>query len=229
MCASISSVSRGLASESVKIAFLGTSGVGKTYLCEMLKTQEAFCHVESDELIGASPEMAELIVGVPGEDAAKQMGNLFGVPWEDTERYRALQEKFLGIEKKVMTELVANIHHGDFQKNTVFDVTGSIIYLPEELQAMIDTGVVTVHLEASKEHINTLVETFLSDPKPVYWGALITEWEKSGKEDLPTLFPQLLSFRTEQYEKAAKVALPWDMHRNIKSAEALLCQISERL
>ena len=203
------------------LSFLGTSGVGKTRASSLL-VDAGYEHIELDELIGASEEMSALLDGVEGEDAAEKMGNLFGVPWEDPARYEEMQNLFLDVERRMMNGLIEQIEAGSINEQTVIDVTGSVIYLPDVMEKLASVGVELVHLQASPEHVDSLIQTFLTDPKPVCWGDLIQEWHGQTVEALPELYPRLLAFRTEKYQQYATVELPWEEHRSISNGEQML-------
>ena len=54
------------------IIFLGMSGSGKTYWSRKLAKKFKLNHVEFDELIGKSKELANLIKNYPGKDSAEK-------------------------------------------------------------------------------------------------------------------------------------------------------------
>ena len=76
------------------------SGSGKTYWSELLSKKYNFKHIEFDQLIGRSKDIANLIKKFPGKDEAEKLGNYFGKPWDIN--FLSKEKRFLAIEKKFM-------------------------------------------------------------------------------------------------------------------------------
>ena len=194
------------------IIFLGMSGSGKTYWSKKLAKKFKLNHVEFDELIGKSRELANLIKNYLGKDSAEKLGNYFGKPWNN--EYESKEIHFLSIERKFLSKR--------YNSGTILDLTGSAIYHPSQMRKMVKTGL-AIYLETSKKAQNEMFRIFMRDPKPICWNNL---FKKRGKENneksLERCYPMLLKSRAKLYEKYADVKIPFEVHKNAKSPEKFI-------
>jgi shikimate kinase len=181
-----------------------------------------------DERIGNNPKMKNFLEGVEGEDEAEKMGNAFGKPWEDAQKYLEQEAKFLQAEQEEMEKMIAEISTNP-EKNFLVDLTGSAIYVPA-IEKISQYGTV-VYLKAGEEQYAQMQENFLADPKPVCWGEeLLAQWQEAidngnPEKELPKLYAALLQYRHKHYEKYADTILEWDEHRGV-CVEEILKKIS---
>ncbi|MDP3764942.1 MAG: shikimate kinase [Nanoarchaeota archaeon] len=194
------------------IIFLGMSGSGKTYWSKKLAKKFKLDHVEFDELIGNSRELANLIKDFQGRDSAEKLGNYFGKPWN--KYYKSKEKYFLSIEGKFLSKRYA--------PSTVLDLTGSAIYHPHQMRKIAKTGLV-IYLETNEEAQREMFRIFIRNPKPICWNNL---FKKRGKESnekaLKRCYPMLLKYRAKLYDKYADVKIPFEMHKNAKSPEEFI-------
>lgn len=194
------------------IIFLGMSGSGKTYWSKKLAKKFKLNHVEFDELIGKSREVANLIKNYPGKDSAEKLGNYFGKPWNKD--YKSKENHFLSIERKFLSK---RYNHG-----TILDLTGSAIYHPRQMGKIAKTGLV-IYLETSKEAQREMFRIFIRDPKPICWNNLFKKRSKESNEKaLEKCYPLLLEYRAKLYEKYADIKIPFSVHKNTKSPEKFI-------
>mgnify|MGYP001563216125 CR=1 FL=1 len=201
------------------IVIMGMSGSGKTYWSKLLAQRYGYPHIEFDDLIGKSPELADLIGGFPGKDAAEKLGNYFGMPW--TNGFDAKEATLLGLERKFMSEAQPT--------GSILDLTGSCIYHPTEMEAIRATGLV-IYLETSLEKQKEMLEIFLAHPKPVCWKGVFERKNNETNENvLSRCYPLLLAHRAKLYQRFADVTLAYAVHKNLKSAEGFVQEVEKRL
>jgi len=69
--------------------------------------------------------------------------------------------------------------------------------------------VTIVHLAASREEQQLLIERYLSDPKPVLWrGAFQSRTDEKPRETVTRCYPALIAARRQSYEALAHCTLP---------------------
>src|SRR3989344_2047283 len=136
-----------IANNSLRIAFVGMSDVGKSYRSKVLRDQSGFDWYQVDIL--------------------------------DTDR------------------------------NLVFDTTGSVIYLEKPTTQWLQENCLIVNLEAGEKYINTMIQKFFEQPKPVVWsGMYVQKRGETQKETLERCFPVLLRDRLKKYRAMAHVNVP---------------------
>ena len=201
------------------LIIFGMSGSGKTHWSKLLAQEYSYPHLELDELIAASAELADLIKGISGKDASERMGNYFGMPW--SEGFQKKEEAYLGIERRIMSKI--------WPTGSILDLTGSCIYHPDEMEAIRDTGLV-ICLETSPEKQREMLDIFIHHPKPVCWRGMF-EMGKNEASDkaLKRCYPLLLAQRAKLYARFADVSLPYSVHKNIQNAEEFAQEVKKLL
>lgn len=201
------------------IIFLGMSGSGKTYWSKKLTNKFNLIHVEFDELIGSSKELANLIKDFPGRNSAEKQGNYFGKVWNKD--YKSKEARYLPIERRLMSKKYA--------PGSVLDLTGSAIYHPLQLEKITKTGL-AICLKTSKKAQNKMFEIFIKNPKPICWNNLFKKRKgESNEQALKRCYPMLLEYRERVYERYADVKLPFEVHKNLKNAEEFIEEVCKRL
>lgn len=207
------------------ILFLGMSNVGKTYWAKSLARRFGYKHVEFDELIKASPEIADLINDIEGKDGAERLGKWFGMPWEPG--FQEKEDRSLAVEGRFMS---ANYGYG----NILEDLTGSAIYIPDQLARLARTGLV-IHLATSQEARDQIIARMLRDfvgiPKPVCWNGNFKPISgETGREDtLKRCYPLLVSSREELYKRFSDISLPYEVHKSLTTAESFMQDVYRQL
>ncbi|MEM8832970.1 MAG: shikimate kinase [Pseudomonadota bacterium] len=199
--------------EEPNVVFVGMSNIGKTHWSTRLAQSLGMDRIDFDGLIGQSPAMSDLIKDIEGKDEAERMGIFFGMPW--TEGFEERQQKFLDAEAAVMNDN-AN------ESNAILDLTGSTFLHQQPMDQIAQSGLV-IYLEASLEEQEKALDGLLADfeqgPKPVCWGDVK---RPENKEELRQQFKELLAYRAKNYAQYADVTVPFDVHKNAKTAEDLM-------
>jgi len=201
------------------LIIFGMSGSGKTHWSKLLAQRYGYTHIEFDELIGASAELANLIRNISGRDTAEKMGNYFGMPW--SEGHQAKELAYLSVERAIMSKSLA--------AGSILDLTGSCVYHPEEMKAIRNSGL-AVYLETSLEKQKEMLGIFLAHPKPVCWNGIFQK--KSGETNgqaLSRCYPLLLAYRAKLYPRFADVVLQHSVHKNLKSADDFVQEVKKQL
>ena len=197
---------------------------GKTYWSKLLAKEFGYEHVEFDELIGASPKIADFIRDIEGKDRAERMGKWFGMPQEPG--FQEKEDRFLAVEKGFMS--------AGYNCGIILDLTGSAIYVPDQLERLAQTGLV-IHLATSKEvqdeNIAAALKGYVEKPRPVCWnGNFKPEPGETGKEDtLKRCYPLLVNSRAELYQKFSDITLPYDVHKNLPDAQSFIEAVESKL
>lgn len=203
----------------LNLIILGMSGAGKTHWSKLLSQRYKYRHMEFDELIGESAEFANFIRDIPGKNAAEKTANYFGMPW--SEGFQEKEAAYLDIEKKIMSKARST--------GSILDLTGSCIYHPDEMEAIRDTGLV-ICLETGQEKQKEMLEIFLAHPKPVCWKGFFQKKNgETNEQALSRCYPLLLAHRARLYAQFADVALPYAVHKNLKSADGFVQEIKKQL
>ena len=201
------------------LVIFGMSGSGKTHWSRLLSHKYGYTHLEFDELIGKSSQLAGLIKDFSGRDTAEKLGNYFGMPW--SKGFEAKEKIYLNLEKKFMS--------GSQPMGSILDLTGSCIYHPTEMEAIKATGL-AIYLETSPQKQKEMLEIFLSNPKPVCWrGVFQMKAGESNEDALARCYLSLLAHRAELYPRFADVTIPYAVHRNLEKADSFAEEIKKLL
>jgi len=183
----------------LKIAFIGMSNIGKSYLSKILETTASFTRIDVDKAIEAA-------LGLGSMDA---MAAWLGYPYEN--KHSANAKTYLRLEGEI------SLAPASVQENSVLDTTGSIIHLPAQDQQDIKNQFLMVYLEASQDDLSMLQERYFRHPKPTIWAeALIDKLrqhvvgskDKSKNDALLHYYPQLLQHRAKLYRQLSDVTIP---------------------
>jgi shikimate kinase len=128
--------------------------------------------------------------------------------WPDQPEYREREKKYLAGEIESMREVLDEIEASG-QEGIVLDTTGSVIYTGEEICRRLQRLTTVVYLTASPGEQDTLIERYLSDPKPVLWGDVFSQRSgESAKDAVARCYPQLIAHRKQLYERYADIIIP---------------------
>lgn len=117
------------------IAFIGMSGMGKTYRATQLEAL-GFRHFNCDDAI--EKRLTSLpSVGISG--VAEWMGQPY------TERHTVRSAEYLDLEDSVVRSFISSC-----KGNTVIDTTGSVIYLSDATQRLLKERTLVVYLKRIK-------------------------------------------------------------------------------
>ena len=201
-----------IADNTLRIAFVGMSNVGKSYRSKVLREESEFDWYQVDKEITKSL----------GFDGAEEISEWLGLPHEDT--YQERERLYLDAEAKH-----TKVDFLNTDRNLVFDTTGSVIYLEKSTVEWLKEHCLIVNIDAGEQAIESMMQKFFEQPKPVIWNGLYQQ--RSGESERQTLercYPALLSDRLKKYRTMA--------HLNIvvedlydKSGEETIAIIRSRL
>jgi shikimate kinase len=185
----------------LRLALIGMSGSGKTFWTKKLAASGAPA-VSCDDRIEQklAPRLAAGgYAGING--VAAWMG------WPDSATYIERESEYLAEEIHALDEILTELeaHPG---KSLVLDTTGSVIYAGDNLLMRLRRQVTIVHLAASAEEQQLLIDRYLNDPKPVLWrGAFQARAGEEPRETVARCYPALIAARRQSYEALAHCAL----------------------
>ena len=205
----------------MKIALMGMSGCGKSYLTRRLKDEEGFETFDCDAII------AKQLGAATGNKHFNVVGDVagwMGQPW--TPGYAERAEYYLSCEAAVLNGVLDEIssesrddrqapnHTGP---GAVIDTTGSLIYLRPEVVQRLREETHLVYLEVIPAGLDHLITQYFNDPKPVIWGPSFSKRDGETNEDaVKRSYVELLSYRSAQYRRYAEVVIPIDPTADIR-------------
>lgn len=178
-----------LADNTLRIAFVGMSNVGKSYRSKVLRGESEFDWYQVDK---------EIIKSL-GFTSMEEIAGWLGLPHVGT--YQERERIYLDSEAKH-----TKVDFIDTHRNLVFDTTGSVIYLEKPTTEWLRENCLIVNLEAGEEYIHTMIRKFFEQPKPVVWNGMYVQ--KNGETEKKTLercYPPLLRDRLKKYRAMAHV------------------------
>jgi len=211
------------AASPLRLAFIGMSGAGKTFWTKKLAA-EGWAAVCCDDLIEGRLAPTLDRGGYSGiNGVAAWMG------WPNEPHYREREAQYLEEEIHTLDEALNSIEK-ETEQSVVLDTTGSVIYAGNNLLLRMRKRMTVVHLAASAEERQLLMERYLSDPKPVLWrGAFRPNPHETPRETVVRCYPQLMAGRRQSYEALAHCTLQVAELRDPGlDAKGLLEKISNR-
>jgi shikimate kinase len=184
----------------LRLALIGMSGAGKTFWAKKLAASGAPA-VSCDDRIEQklAPRLAGGYAGING--VAAWMG------WPDSATYIERESEYLAEEIHTLDEILTDLE-AQPEKSLVLDTTGSVIYAGNNLLMRLRRQVTIVHLAASPEEQQLLIDRYLNDPKPVLWrGAFQPRASEKPRETVARCYPALIAARRQSYEALAHCAL----------------------
>lgn len=183
-----------IAENTLRVAFVGMSNVGKSYRSKVLRDECGFDWYQVDKEIIKSLGFAEM----------EEIAQWLGLP--DSETYGERERAYLDSEAKH-----TKVDFLDTDRNLVFDTTGSVIYLEKPTTEWLQENCLIVNLEAGEEYIETMIQKFFEKPKPVVWnGEYVQKPGETERETLERCFPILLRDRLKKYRAMAHVNVSAD-------------------
>jgi shikimate kinase len=185
----------------LRLALIGMSGAGKTFWTKKLAASgnPAFSCDDRIEHKLASRLAAGGYAGING--VAAWMG------WPDSATYIERESEYLAEEIHTLDEILTELE-AQPEKSLVLDTTGSVIYTGNNLLMRLRRQMTIVHLAASAEEQQLLIDRYLNDPKPVLWrGAFQARAGEKPRETVARCYPALIAARRQSYEALAHCAL----------------------
>ena len=185
----------------VRLALIGMSGAGKTFWTKKLAAN-AFATVSCDDRIEEKLAPRLAAGGYSGiNGVAAWMG------WPDSAAYAQRESEYLAEEIHTLDEILTELEKHP-EKSLVLDTTGSVIYTGNNLLMRLRRQMTIVHLAASAEEQQLLMERYLNDPKPVLWrGAFQPKAGEKARETVARCYPALIAARRQSYEALAHCTL----------------------
>lgn len=202
-----------LKANTLKIAFVGMSNVGKTRVSKSLAKAGAITRFEVDEEIGRQLQIASI----------GSVADWMGFPYEA--RYDEAEEQYLKLEaeatERAMQELKAPC---------ALDTTGSVIYLPQKTLKKLKDEWLIVHIATVHSDVEELYKNFIAHPKPVVWNGMFEiRAGESHEIALRNSYRTLLKDRVERYRKLADISIPrFELYKG-KTPAAIFASIRKRL
>jgi shikimate kinase len=185
----------------LRLALIGMSGAGKTFWTKKLAVAE-YPAVSCDDRIEQklAPRLAAGgYAGING--VAAWMG------WPNSVNYAERESEYLAEEIHTLDEILTELEKQPGQ-SLVLDTTGSVIYTGNNLLMRLRRQMTIVHLTASAEEQQLLIERYLNDPKPVLWrGAFQPKAGEKPSETVARCYPALMAARRQSYEALAHCSL----------------------
>ncbi len=190
----------------LRLAFVGMSNAGKSYRSKILKNEADFFWYQVDAEIQKKLGFAQM----------DEISAWLGYP--NTPTYKERERQYLDAESHC-----TKVNFLDTSgKNLVFDTTGSVIYLADETLRWLKNDCLIVNLDVGEDAIETMIEKFITDPKPVIWKEFFkTIPGESEKETILRCYPELLTDRLARYRTLAHITIPAEELYNKNGAETL--------
>ncbi|OLE70873.1 MAG: hypothetical protein AUG74_07095, partial [Bacteroidetes bacterium 13_1_20CM_4_60_6] len=123
--------------------------------------------------------------------------------WPDSPNYAERESQYLSDEIAVLEEVLTNLSHAP-EKSLVLDTTGSVIYTGNHHLMRLRKLMTVVHLAASPQEQQLLIERYLNDPKPVLWrGAFQPRDGETPRQTVARCYPNLIAARRQSYAALA--------------------------
>ncbi len=185
----------------LRLALIGMSGAGKTFWTKKL-AEAGYPAVSCDDRIEQKLAPRLVAGGYAGiNGVAAWMG------WPDSATYAERESEYLAEEIHTLDEILTELEN-QAKKSLVLDTTGSVIYTGNNLLMRLRRQMTIVHLAASAEERQLLIERYLSDPKPVLWrGAFQARAGEQPRDTVARCYPALIVARRQSYEALAHCTL----------------------
>ena len=181
----------------LRVALIGMSGAGKTFWTKKLAASQ-YPTISCDDRIEQKLGSRLALGGYSGiQGVAAWLG------WPDSAAYAQRESEYLAEEIHTLDEILTELEKQP-EQSLVLDTTGSVIYTGNNLLMRLRRQMTIVHLAASPEEQQLLIERYLNDPKPVLWrGAFQPKSGEKPRETVARCYPALMAARRRSYEALA--------------------------
>ena len=202
-----------VANGTLRLAFVGMSNAGKSFRSRVLKEGKDFFWYQVDAAIQAKLGFSDM------DDISEWLG------YPNNENFPEQQQQYLDTEA-VCTKLDALDTEG---KNLVFDTTGSVVHLPEDVLSWLKGECLVVHIDIEESGIEKVLQKFFSNPKPLVWGNFFSQKEgETFEQAVARCYPRLVAERLRLYRVFSHINIPLQKLFDT-SAEETLTLIQEQL
>jgi shikimate kinase len=188
-------------SPSKRLALVGMSGTGKTFWAKKLAAA-GWPAITCDDLIEKKLSERLATGGYAGiNGVAAWMG------WPHSATYAERESEYLAQEITALDEVLTQLEKQPGE-SLVLDTTGSVIYAGNNLLMRLRRQMTVIHLAASAQEQQLLIERYLNDPKPVLWrGAFQPRTGEQPGETVARCYPALIAARRQSYQALAHCTL----------------------
>ena len=182
---------RRYAENSLRIALVGMSNIGKSYTGMRLATHYDFDLIEVDKLIWEA-----LGQGSMADFAAWQ-----GQPYSDG--YSEREAESIALESNATAKALKTS-----SGNAILDTTGSVIYTDKDVQENLINDWFIVHISASSDAVDRLKQQYFKHPKPLIWNNHYScKPHQTPDEAILECYPKLLASRAKAYAALADTTI----------------------
>jgi shikimate kinase len=191
-----------LSDKPLRLALIGMSGAGKSYLTKRLAAV-GFPTISCDDQIEARLASVLHAGGFSGiNGVAAWMG------WPDRSTYAEREAQYLAEETATLDDVLTSLQENPHNE-LILDTTGSVIYCGNHLLHRLRRQMAIVYLAASADEQQLLIRRYLEDPKPVLWrGAFQPRPGESPRDTVARCYPALIAARRQSYETLAHCTVP---------------------
>ena len=206
-----------------RLALIGMSGAGKTFWARKLAAA-GWAAISCDDVIEKKLSERLTARGYSGiNGVAAWMG------WPDSPTYAEHEAEYLAQEIAALDEVLTRLEKHP-EESLVLDTTGSVIYTGNNLLMRLRRHTTVVHLAASLQEQQLLIDRYLQDPKPVLWrGAFQPKKGEAPRDTVARCYPTLIAARRQSYQTLAHCTLELTALRDpALDASAFLEMIREK-
>jgi shikimate kinase len=200
------------AANTLRVAFVGMSNIGKSRLAKDLERKGGWTRFDIDKQIGQTMDLGDL----------RNMAAYLGFPTSPT--YAEREKEFLAKEEVETRRAIEWLDAAEASTeyaptNIVLDTTGSVVYLAPATIREIKKRFLVVHVGTSAKDVDELFQTYKETPKPVVWHGMYREAPKGtdllglstaeaeAQKDLEYSYRALLADRLMRYTLMADVTI----------------------
>ena len=206
----------------MRLALVGMSGAGKSFWTRQLASgghPGISCDDKIEERL-AHRLAAGGYSGINGVAA--------WMSWPDSPHYAERETQYLTEEIAVLEEVLNDLARSP-EKSLVLDTTGSVIYTGNHLLLRLRKLMTVVHLAASQQEQQLLIDRYLSDPKPVLWrGAFQPKDGETPRQTVARCYPNLIAARRQSYEALAHCTIQVAQLRELPQDPNAFLQLVEK-
>lgn len=178
----------------LKIALIGMSNIGKSHLAARLCAQFSFSCTEVDRVIQSHLGKTNMA------DHAAWLGQPY------SEGYAQREAEAIKLETQATADAADICLSGG---NSILDAPGSVIYIDKAVLSRIKSDFLCVYLQAEDRDIQRLKELYYTHPKPLIWnGNYNPRLGGNPGESVMASYEGLLSERAGRYEAISDITLP---------------------
>jgi len=206
----------------LRLALIGMSGAGKSFWSKQLASA-GHPAISCDDKIEERLATRLASGGYSGIN-----GVAAWMSWPDSPHYAERESQYLSEEIAVLQEVLAELARSP-EKSLVLDTTGSVIYTGNHHLMRLRKLMTVIHLAASPQEQQLLIERYLSDPKPVLWrGAFQPKEGETPRQTVARCYPNLIAARKQSYTALAHCTVQVAQLRELPHDAAAFLSLVEK-